>query len=70
MKAGILCCLLGLLLLLTSITFTQAQPPIGRALQNQPVDNLRVVPDKPGEGVMIRRGMRNHTPIPLKQTVL
>ena len=66
MKAGILCCLLGLLFLLTPINFTQAQPPIGRAPQNRPIDNLRVMPDKPGEGVMIPKGIPS--PIPLKQT--
>lgn len=67
MKAPILHSLLGLLLLLTSISFIQAQPQIGRE-QNRPIDNLKVDPDKPGEGVMIPRGVRNPAPIPLKQT--
>ncbi|MBI4854005.1 MAG: VWA domain-containing protein [Acidobacteria bacterium] len=63
MKVTILQSLLGLLLLLTSLSFIQAQVPIN----NREDNNLKVLPDRPGEGVMVARG-KNTNPIPLKQT--
>ncbi len=66
MKAAILRCLLGLLLLLTPIINTYSQQAIeARRGPRNVVQN--VDPDKPQEGVLIRTGA-NPFPIPLKQT--
>lgn len=67
MKATILRCLLGLLLLLTPIINTYAQPPMDRRVPRDPVAQRHVDDDRPQEGVLIRTGA-NPFPIPLKQT--